>query len=314
MKLVDEGLKKVFERSNITCFLKAYAHMINSGCYTRAEAMSNALYHFDINSINDYDLIIIKKTNNTRDMKICEGEITSNVQIYDSVAFYKLADIPHLHGYVSFCLAHENKDVSMLHEDAYTKIFEIDNINVVDFDFITQGFKGLISKTIVEHSNYSVRAGVIGEENGMEERMEHALAYDDDEEVAEAAPDEEVENEVDFDVDTDMDGMVRIRRPRNGRMVAIRPDLRNLDEYFVGNDQQNNVVEHRYNAQEFADRNGEQRRVTEEQRRLLDEYLNLTPTRVDEDIETSTDREDTMRRIHESLDRIQDLIRGRRND
>jgi len=310
MKLVDEGLKKVFERSNITCFLKAYAHMINSGCYTRAEAMSNALYYFDINSINDYDLIIIKKTNNTRDMKIREGEITSNIQFYDSIEFYKLGDVPHLNGYIAFCLAHENKDVSMLHEDAYTKVLEIDNINVVDFDFITQGYKGLISKTIIEHCNYSVRAGVIGEDNAMEERIEDALGYDDVE--GEEAPDEEVENEVDFDVHTDMDGMVRIRRPRMGRMVPIRPDLRNLDEYFVWDEQQNDVVEHRYNAQEFADRTEEQRR------RELDEYRLRNPAvfdeNTDEEIESERNREASMQRIHESLDRIQDIIRGRRND
>lgn len=302
MKLVDEGLKKVFERSNITCFLKAYAHMINSGCYTRAEAMSNALYYFDINSINDYDLIIIKKTNNTRDIKIREGEIKSNIQFYDSVEFYKLGDVPHLNGYIAFCLAHENKDVSMLHEEAYTKIFEIDNINVVDFDFITQGYKGLISKRIIEHSNYSVRAGVIGDEDVaeevVEERMENVLAYDD----------EEVEEEV----DTDIDGMVRIRRPRMGRMVPIRPDLRNLDEYFVGNYQQNNIAEHRYNAQEFADRTEEQRR------RALDEYRLINPPvfdeNTDEEIEYERNRDASMRRIHESLDRIQDIIRGPRND
>ncbi len=198
MKLVDEGLKKVFEKSNITDFPKAYGYMISGG-YTRAEAMSNALYYYKLESVNDYDLIIVRRNHDMNTKASCgSSDGIGVVEYYDTLEFYKLINIPHLAEYIGFCLSHQNKDVSMIHEEAYTKVIQIDNINVVDFDFITKDYKGVVSKIVTQSDSYSNHNGVINGDAMMD--ADGDVAVDDiGEEVGDmeyAEMDEDVETEV----------------------------------------------------------------------------------------------------------------------
>jgi hypothetical protein len=148
MKLVDEGLKIIFEKAKITDVIKAYGYMRTSGCYTRAESMSNALYYFDIETINDYDLMI------TREYK-------DNTK---SLEFYKLADVPHLEEYIAFCLTHKNDDgipQMDIHEDAYVLAVAFEEGNEIDTRFLLKDFKGMLMHKYESGDRHTVIDGVI---------------------------------------------------------------------------------------------------------------------------------------------------------
>lgn len=153
MKLVDEGLKKIFEKADITDIIKAYGYLRNSGCYTRAESMSNALYNFDLESVNEYDLIIHREYRD--DTKVLE--------------FYKLADVPHLQDYIAFCLTHEDSDgcpAMEIHDDAYDKVIEFESPSLLDMMYLLKEFKGIQMRRAEERNQHQFVDGVVMEDGG----------------------------------------------------------------------------------------------------------------------------------------------------
>lgn len=165
MKLVDEGLKEIFEKAEITDIIKAYGYMRNSGCYSRAESMSNALYNFDLETVNEYDLIIRREYRDSPPV----------------LEFYKLANVPHLQDYIAFCLTHTSADgipAMDVHEDAYELVIEIEEPNNLDTMFLLKEFKGIQMRKVEQANRHKVIDGVIHDGEVEEEMVEHGYPND----------------------------------------------------------------------------------------------------------------------------------------
>jgi len=205
MKLVDEGLKDIFDKANITDVIKAYGYLRNSGCYSRAASMSNALYYFDKETLNEYDLIIRREY---RDESVC-------------LEFYKLVGEPHIHDYISYCLTHKNNDV---HEDAYELVVEFEEASQLDSQYLIQGFKGIHINKIEESNKHQIIDGVIhdGDDDMLrpaqgEMLMAEPIAFGDDNAFGNIAPNDGVVEE---------DGVYEADGTRIGNVYVPEPDNR----------------------------------------------------------------------------------------
>ena len=155
MKLVDEKLKEIFVSCEVTDIIKAYSYLVNSGCYSRIESISNALYYFDKNTIKEYDMVIIREYRNSESR---------------SLEFYKLIDEPHIYDYLEYCIKNSKLDI---HKDAYNQLITIEELNKVDSDYLLTEFDGIIHN-IRENRNksHSIIDGVI--HDGDMETMDEA--------------------------------------------------------------------------------------------------------------------------------------------
>lgn len=164
MKLVDEKLKKIFEKEGIDNFIEAYGYLKNSGCYSRLECMSNSLYYYPEVNINDYDLIILYDNDTEK----------------KEIVLYKLIDAEHMKGYIEFSFSNEN--YSEIHEELYTKIITIDELHINDVQFITKGYENLMlrrNRNVIDSENESrfapdmnggpIEPGIDDEEGGEED-------------------------------------------------------------------------------------------------------------------------------------------------
>jgi hypothetical protein len=128
MKLVDKGLKEIFKRKEITTFIKAYGYLINTGCYNKVEAISNALYYFPDNNINDYDLIMYRNIDGSK----------------KDVTFYKLIDGEHLKSYIDSIIKDADGDIYDELVKIYTEDTIIDGITNREFNFICKDYNGAL--------------------------------------------------------------------------------------------------------------------------------------------------------------------------
>lgn len=132
MRLVDEGLKEIFERNNINDFIQAFGYLVNTGCYLRVEVMSNCLNYFSIDDVNNYHLVV--------------EEWTSGSHI--DVTFYKKNYDESIEDYIKFCYDKSidpmyNVDI---HLDAYTEVCKITFKNPHDYEYVMQNYNGFRKK------------------------------------------------------------------------------------------------------------------------------------------------------------------------
>lgn len=174
MDLIDEKLATIFKESNVTDFIEAYAYLISCGCYKQFEAISNALFHFNVDDVNKYDLIIFRQYSDKT-----------------NVEFYKRPTSPHLDEFITHFLNMDFSDnMPYAHRNFSDIIFEKpiiievsdESLIGIEISYIMTKYKGKKEEQYVESNSYRIIGGII---NPDDDEVGEMIADDMDDEINE---------------------------------------------------------------------------------------------------------------------------------